>query len=139
MREEEVPQDDSYYDGHLRACYAVDRQGRYVLVTSRGWQAETVATAETVAHMAEHLESVRADVEAGRLSPLAYHMTARLMTPHLLAASCGLYRWRVKRHLRPGVFSRLPERLLIRYAECLDVPLERLSTIPDRARAAPPG
>lgn len=137
MREDEVPQDESYYDGHLRACYAVDRQGRYVLATSRGWQAETVATAETVAHMAEQLESVRTDVAAGRLSPLAYHMTACQMTPELLAASCGLYRWRVRRHLKPAVFSRLPRHLLLRYAECLDVPLERLATVPDRPGAGP--
>ena len=139
MRQEDVPQDDSFYDGHLRACYALDKEGRYVLVTSRGWQAETVATAETVAHMAEQLESVRAQVEAGILSPLAFHMAARMMTPDLLAASCGLYRWRVRRHLRPGIFSRLPRRLLLRYAECLDVPLERLTTIPDRAGARPIG
>ena len=136
MREEDVPQDDSFYEGHLRACYALDRHGKYVLVTSRGWQAETVATAAEVAHISEQLESVRADVEAGRLSPLAYHMAARLMTPNLLAASCGLWRWRVKRHMRPEVFARLPERVLARYAACLDLPLERLRALPGRAVVA---
>ena len=137
MREEDVPQDDSFYEGHLRACYALDRDGKYVLVTSRGWQAETVAPAEAVAHAAEQLESVRADVEKGRLSPLAYHMAARMMSPELMAASCGLARWRVRRHLRPGVFARLPERLLMRYALCLDIPLEDLRAIPGRVITAP--
>ena len=133
MREEDVPQDESFYDGHLRACYAVDRQGRYVLAKSRGWRVETLATAEAQADLRENLERARRGVLEGRLSPLAFHMAARQLTPELLAAGAGLFRWRVRRHLRPDVFDRLPDRLLRRYAECLDVSVDQIRRLPDRA------
>lgn len=131
MREEEVPQDESFYDGHLRACYAVDRRGRYVLAVSRGWRAETIATSEAAADLRERIESTRREVLEGRLSPLAYHMVRRQLTPGLLASGVRIFRWRVRRHLRPAVFARLPERLLRRYAECLDVTLEQIRRLPD--------
>ena len=132
MREEDVPQDESFYDGHLRACYAVDRQGRYVLARSRGWQVETIATAEALADLEERIESVRLEVLAGRLSPLAFHMAVRQLTPDLLAGGVGIYRWRVRRHMRPAVFGRLPESLIRRYAEYLDVNLDQIRRVPDR-------
>ena len=136
MRDVEVPQDESFYGGHSRACYAVDRQGRYVLVKSRGWQVETIATAEAVEDQVRRVESVRSEVLAGRLSPLAFHMTVRQLTPRLLAGNVGMFRWRVRRHMRPAVFVRLPERILFRYAECLDVTLDQIRRIPDQ-RASP--
>ena len=132
MKEEEVPQDESFYHGHVRACYAVDAQGRYVLAKSRGWRVETIATAEAIADYEERVESVRIDVLGGRLSPLAYHMAVRQLTPRLLAASAGIFHWRVRRHMRPDVFGRLPERVLRRYAECLDVSLEEIRHAPQR-------
>jgi hypothetical protein len=132
VKEEEVPQDASFYDGHVRACYAVDGQGRYVLAKSRGWQVETIATAEAMADIEEGVESVRIEVLAGRLSPLAYHTSACRLTPELLAASVGIFRWRVRRHMRPDVFRRLPERVLRRYAECLDVGLDAIRRVPDQ-------
>jgi hypothetical protein len=130
MREDEVPQDDSFYGGHKRACYAVDRDGRYVLATSRGWEPERIATAEALSALSEGLESVRRDVVAGRLSPLAYHMTAAQMTPRLLAKNAGLWTWRVRRHLRPRVFERLDRRTLTRYATCLNLSVESLRKAP---------
>jgi hypothetical protein len=132
VKVENVPQDASFYDGHVRACYAVDEQGRYVLAKSRGWQVETIATAEAMADLEERVESIRLDVLGGRLSPLAYHMAVRQLTPRLLAPSVRIFRWRIKRHTRPNVFGRLPERVLRRYAECLDVSLEEIRRVPDR-------
>jgi hypothetical protein len=38
-----------------------------------------------------------------------------------------LWRWRVRRHFRAGVFARLPLRIRRRYAEALGISLEALS------------
>jgi len=130
MREEDVPQDDSFYGGHLRACYAVDQNGKYVLATSRGWEVERIATAQALADLEEKVETVRRDVIAGRLSSLAYHMAARQMTPWLLARNAGTWTWRVRRHLKPRAFSRLSRKALLRYAECLSLPMEALVEVP---------
>lgn len=132
MRSKEIPQDhDSFYDGALRACYAVDDEGRYVLVTSRGWQVETLATRQAIEDLERKLEQVRRDVVRGASSPLAYHMASRMMTARILAQSAGFMLWRVRRHLKPRVFARLPASILERYAEQLDLSVEQLRRIPD--------
>jgi hypothetical protein len=48
------------------------------------------------------------------------------MDLELLSQSTGLWRWRVRRHLRPAVFARLPLALRRRYAETLGVSVEAL-------------
>jgi hypothetical protein len=55
------------------------------------------------------------------------------MDVSLLASYVGLARWRVRRHLRPAVFSRLKPALLARYADIFAVLPEMLGRIPDRA------
>lgn len=135
MREEDVPQDDSFYGGHVRACYAVNAEGKYVVATSRGWDAERIATAQALADLEERVETVRRRVIAGELSPLAYHISAGQMTPRLLAQNAGTWAWRVRRHLRPSVFRGLGRRMIARYAECLNVPVDALLRVPpERAR-----
>jgi len=135
MREEDVPQDESpFYHGHLRACYAVGTDGKYVVATSTGWSPERIATAQALADLEDRVECVRRDVIAGQASPLAYHMATRQMTPRLLARNAGLFLWRVRRHLAPAGFGRLSPSLLARYAECLDLSVEELVSVPASPR-----
>lgn len=135
MREEDVPQDESpFYHGHLRACYAVGPDGKYVLATSTGWAPERIATAQALADMENRVESVRLDVIAGRSSPLAYHMATRQMTPRLLARNAGVWLWRVRRHLAPAGFTGLGPRILARYAAALSLPVEELARVPSAPR-----
>jgi len=133
MRKDDLPQDsDSFYDGALRACYATDDQGRYVMATSQGWKVETLATRQAIEDLEQKLEATRQAVLGGELSSLAFHMQARMMTRAILAQSTGLLRFRVKRHMRPTVFARLSDRLLGRYSEALDISVEALKSVPDR-------
>ena len=133
MREDEVPQDRSFYHGHERACYALNETDRYVLAKSRGWEVERIATEQALLDLEEKVEETRRGVLAGELSPLAYHMASRQMTPRLCAQHMGIGTWRVKRHLRPAVFAKLPERLLARYSACLDRSREELARVPEVA------
>ena len=130
MREEEVPQDESFYGGHLRACYTVDRNGRYVVATSRGWETERIATARALAELEEGVETARQGVIAGDLSPLAYHMAVAQMTPRLLARNSRIWLWRVRRHLKPGGFGRIRHAALVRYAESLGISIADLRVVP---------
>ena len=131
MKAKDVPQDPSFYRGGVRACYAVGEDGRYVVATSRGFEAETTATALAMEELAERRETARVRALAGELSPLAWHMERRLMTVALLAAHAGIARWRVRRHLRPGVFRRLPGRILERYARALGTDVASLVRVPE--------
>jgi hypothetical protein len=131
MRVDEVPQDDSILEGHRRACYAQDEQGRFVIATSRGWEVEKIANQLAVRDVAERVEAALREVRAGRASPLAYHMARCHMDVQLLAAHTGLWSFRIKRHLSPEVFARLPVHVLDRYAGALAIDVATLGTVPE--------
>jgi hypothetical protein len=57
------------------------------------------------------------------------------MNESLLAQATGLWRWRVRRHLRPAVFARLSQKLRARYAQALGMASEQLDTLGDPASA----
>ncbi len=55
------------------------------------------------------------------------------MSVGLLAANAGVWRFRVYRHLKPRVFSRLKPAVLRRYALALGISVEELQTVPVQA------
>ena len=130
MKVNEVPQDITYYEGEKRACYALNDEGKYVIVTSTGWSAEEVVNGLAVAELATNLEETRKAVLKGLKSPLCYHMERRQMIPEILAKTAGIARFRVKRHLRPEIFDKLKLSVLDRYAKALAITTEELNTVP---------
>jgi hypothetical protein len=127
MREREVPQEGNRsLAGHRKAVYAVADDGKLRLVPSRGWEVEEIVTRQAVEDLERRAEEARARVLAGQSSPLEYHMYRARMDLELLSQSTGLWRWRVRRHLRPAVFARLPLALRRRFAETLGVSVEAL-------------
>lgn len=129
MKAREVPQDITYYEGEKRACYAQNDEGKYVIVTSTGWDVEAVVNGLAVDELAAALEETRRAVLAGVKSPLCYHMERRQMTPQILGKTAGIATFRVKRHFRPEVFARLGASVLDRYAKALAVTLDELKTV----------
>ena len=69
-------------------------------------------------------------IRTGRQSPLAFHMAANQMNISLLAKYVRMNRWRVKRHLKAGVFKRLKPEILKRYADVFEITLEQFLQIP---------
>jgi hypothetical protein len=132
MKVNEVPQDITYYEGERRACYALNDEGRYVIVTSSGWSAEEIVNGLAVAELAASLEEIRKGVLKGLKSPLLYHMERRQMTPEILAKTAGIACFRVKRHFRPDVFVKLKSSVLDRYAKALAVTGQELISVPQK-------
>ena len=133
MKVNEVPQDTTtYYEGEKRACYALNDEGKYVIVPSSGWSAEEVVNGLAVAELAARLEKTRQEVLKGLKSPLAYHMERRQMTPAILARTAGICRFRVRRHFHPEVFNRLKSTVLERYARALALTEQELKSVPDK-------
>lgn len=130
MKLGEVPQDDSILEGHQRACYAQDAEGNYVLATSRGWEVEKIANQHAVRGVQALIDRAREDVLAGRASPLAWHMARFHMNVGLLAAHTGMWRLRVRRHLRPEVFAKLGDDVLARYAKVFKIDVATLKRAP---------
>ena len=131
MKVNEVPQDITYYEGEKRACYALNDEGRYVVVSSTGWSTEEVVNGLAVEELAAKLEETRKAVLSGTKSTLCYHMERRQMNPEILAKTAGIAVFRVKRHFRPEIFARLNPSMLNSYAKALAATLDELKTVPE--------
>ena len=131
MKKEEVPQDIGLAGRMCEVSYALNEQGRYELVQSYGWKPKTVTLKQAWRVIIAEIESVARDVNAGRKSPLAYHMIRNQMNTKLLAKYTAISRWRVKRHLKPKIYNRLKPSVLEKYARVFNIPPDQLSRIPD--------
>lgn len=131
MKKEDVSQDDSFLEGHQKAAYALDEHGKYVIVPSRGYADEVVATTVALEAQDRLIQIAWEQAKAGQQSPLAYHLAVRHWTLGLAAAQMGLMRWQVWWHMKPAGFRRLSAALRKRYSEGLDLPEAQLSILPD--------
>ncbi len=133
MREDEVPQDadNSTYGGSRKLLYAQSGDGNFVGVKSAGWDVEAEATRMALELLERQCEQSWDRATRGVSAPLEYYMAYRRMDVALLAQTAGMARWRVRRHLRPRVFAKLPQRILARYAQALELPVEQLRTLPE--------
>jgi len=126
-----VPQEgNKTLGGHKKAVYAKDVGGHIVAVASKGWEVEEIVTSQAVEEMSALAETARKNVIDGLSAPLEYWMYARRMDLLLLAQSTGIWRWRIRRHLRPEIFARLSHNLLTRYAEALGLTVQQLQHLP---------
>lgn len=130
MRADEVPQESApLLEGVTKAAYVLDEHNRYVIVPNGGTEAEIAVTEEAVAWFARLAEEAKRRARRGETSALEYHMFRQRLDVPTLAQATGLWRWRVRRHLRPAVFARLPGPLLARYADAMGVTVAQLRSL----------
>ncbi|HXB35319.1 MAG TPA: hypothetical protein VNV35_17940 [Puia sp.] len=130
MKKEEVPQDPGSLGKVTKeVCYATDESGKYTTELSQGWEVKTGALDVAWQDIAERVAAAREKVSRREASPLLYFMELKLMDVGVLAGYTGFWKWQVRRHLRPGVFRRLSERKLRRYAEVFDVSVSDLNSL----------
>ena len=132
MKINDVPQDDvfDYSAGIKKGNYALDDNGKYVMVPSKGWVIDEQINRMAYDEYHDKVEETRKAVLAGQQSPLSYYMELRQMTPKVLGQTAGIAAFRVKRHLRPEIFTRLSDSILNKYAKALAVTREELKTVP---------
>jgi hypothetical protein len=136
MKVNEVPQDDvpDYSEGIKKGNYALDDNGKYVMVPSKGWVVDEMINRMAYDEYQAKEEETRKAVLAGQKSPLAYYMELRQMTPEILGKTAGIAAFRVKRHLRPEIFAKLKPSILVAYAKALAITTEELKTVPQNPR-----
>jgi hypothetical protein len=136
MKVNEVPQDDvpDYSEGIKKGNYALDDNGKYVMVPSKGWVVDEMINRMAYDEYKAKEEETRKAVLAGQKSPLAYYMELRQMTPEILGKTAGIAAFRVKRHLRPEIFAKLKPSILEAYAKALAITTEELITVPKNPR-----
>jgi hypothetical protein len=131
MRRMDVPQDRGLFGEWKEVSYAVDDDGKYVLVQSAGWEPANIANHMAWESIDAEVGAVLAKVRKGELSPLAYHMARYQMDPGLLAGYAGLFRWQVRRHMKPAAFRRISTALADRYAAIFRITPEELMKMPE--------
>ncbi|MCR5861368.1 hypothetical protein LRS05_04040 [Flavobacterium sp. J372] len=128
MKESEVPQDKGRFEAlNMRElCYATDEDGNYKTALSAGWKPKEIALDTALEDIKERTEEARQAVAQGKLSPIAYYMELNKMDLPVLAGYVSMWQWRVKRHFKPAVFSRLNNKLLGKYAGAFNITVDEL-------------
>jgi hypothetical protein len=130
MKKENVPQDMSALGKITKeVCYATDSSGKYTTELSSGWNVKIEALDVAWKDVEERIAKAREKVLNNEASPLLFFMELRLMDMGIVADYTGLWKWQIKRHLKPGVFKRLSQRTLQKYAEAFNVKVEDLKTM----------
>jgi hypothetical protein len=136
MKKNEVPQDEGLNEGRFEEVnYALDENGNYTVVLSKGWNPKTEAMLQAWDVIKEKVEQVRQQVLNGELSPIAYYMEKNLMDIKLLASYTGLPKRKVRKHLKPERFIKVKDEILARYAETFDISVDMLRNFIENEKA----
>jgi hypothetical protein len=130
MKKEDVPQDLSSLGKITKeVCYATDESGKYVKELSKGWDVKINALDAAWDNIEVRKETAKQKVLSGEASVLLYYMERALMDIAILAGYTGFWKWQIKRHLKPAVFTNLPDKKLQRYADVFNVRIEDLKSM----------
>ena len=134
MKVEDVPQDGKFLvDSVARdVCYAIDEQGNYQAVVSKGWDVKADALQIVLDDVLEQCEPIRQRVLRHEVSPLAYHMEKNLMDIDMLADNSGISKRKVKKHMEYDEFQKLDRETLENYAYTLRITVDELVTVPEK-------
>ena len=128
MKKKDVPQDDeNLFEGKFKVVkYAIDDDGNYGTVGSAGWEPENVVLNKAWEEINKKVAETIKKIEAGELSPLAYHMEKNIMDVGMLSQYMDISKRKVSQHLEPSGFNSLDVKTLEKYAEVFDITVEEL-------------
>lgn len=131
MKESEVPQDKSSLESSnfKELCYAVNDRGEYTTASSSGWTPKTIALTNAIQEINERIEDAKKRVLNKETSPIEYYMEFHKMDIGILASYMGIWQWRVKRHFKPKVFCKLPQKMLQKYADVFEITIDQLKQV----------
>lgn len=127
MKKEDVPQDQSALTGVTRdVCYVKDKDGKYTTDLSIGWQVKKQALDNAWEDINERVKEALEQVKKNEISPIVYFMELKLMDIQLLSSYTGFWKWTIKRHFKPSIFSSLSDKKLMIYAKAFDISINDL-------------
>ena len=130
MKADQVPQDDSSLSKKdiKELCYAVDENGNYTTALSSGWEPKSIALDGSMQLIEQRIELARQQVINNEVSPIVYFMEKSKMDVQILSDYVSMWKWRVKRHFKPAVFTKLNDRVLKKYADVFEISVEELKS-----------
>ena len=129
MKKEDLPQDQSALEGVTRdLCYVKDSDGKYTTDLSKGWDIKKQALDNAWEDINERVSEAASLVKSGEKSPIYYFMEKKLMDLIVLSGYTGFWKFNIKRHFKPTVFSKLSDAKLSKYAQAFEISLEELKS-----------
>lgn len=134
MKKDQVPQDQGNLSksNMKELVYATDENGNYTTSLSSGWEPKTIALSNSIDDINERIAEAKKSVESGLASPILYFMERNKMDFSILGSYVGLWKWRVKRHVKPAVFKSLNDKILQKYADAFNISLSELKNFKTR-------
>ncbi|MFT3750860.1 MAG: hypothetical protein QM768_21280 [Agriterribacter sp.] len=130
MKKDEIPQDPGALGKIAKeVSYVVDDNGNYTTGFSTGWEIKMKALDVAWEDVEKRIAEAKQKVLNGEASPLLYYMELKLMDVEIVSGYTGFWKWQVKKHLKPEVFKKLPERKLEKYAKLFEISKEHLLQI----------
>jgi hypothetical protein len=117
---------DKAYGQYRELSYSYQEGGKFEKTVGFHGEADRLILQQAWDLFEERIEDARQRVLAGKVSPVVYYMEKNLLDPLNLSMMAGIAVWRVKWHFRPGVFKRLPDKVLKKYAEAFNITVEQL-------------
>ena len=129
MKQEDLPQDHSALEGVTRdLCYVKNTDGKYTTDLSKGWDIKKQALDNAWEDINERVLDAAALVKSGEKSPVYYFMEKKLMDLIVLSGYTGFWKFNIKRHFKPAVFSKLSDTKLSKYAHAFEITVEELKS-----------
>lgn len=127
MKKETLPQDESFLANFTReVCYVKNEDGQYEQGLSTGWKVKAEALDEAWNEINRRIEAAAEEIKAGKKSPILFFMELNLMDMPTMAGYTEFFPFTIKWHMRPGVFKRLSDKKLQKYAKAFRISLDEL-------------
>ena len=125
MKKKNIPQDDTHLTTFTReVVYAQNEEGKYEKSLSKGWNVKNQALENAWDSINEEVKKAEEKVLNNKKSPIYYFMHAKIMNIKILSSYTGIWKWQVKRHLKPKIFMKLKKSTLLKYADVFDITLD---------------
>jgi hypothetical protein len=130
MKKDQLPQDKSALENVTRElCYVKDEDGKYTTGLSSGWAVKKDALDNAWEDIRERVNEAAELVRRGEKSPVFYFMELNLMDVSLLSQYTGFWKFTIKRHMKPSVFSSLNDAKLKTYAQIFKISVDELKNL----------
>ncbi|MEI7896608.1 MAG: hypothetical protein WCJ26_06200 [bacterium] len=120
---------DKAYGQYRELSYSYGEGGKFEKTVGFHGEADRLILQQAWDLFNERIEDARLRVLAGKVSPVVYYMEKNLLDPLNLSMMAGISLWRVKWHFKPGVFKRLKQNTLQKYATAFNINIEQLKNI----------
>jgi len=120
---------DKAYGQHRELSYSYQDGGNYEKTVGFHGEADRVILQQAWDLFNERIEDARQRVLAGKVSPVVFYMEKNLLDPLNLSMMARISLWRVKWHFKPGVFKRLNDKTLQKYATAFNITVDQLKNV----------